>query len=327
MPPELIMLRTSERSQFKRCRQAWWWAFVDHLKPLNERPALRFGTLVHAALEQRYPPGKKRGPHPAEVFKKLYDEELERESKMGFRDEDDVWLEAGVLGVSMLENFVETYGEDERWEVIASELPFQVTLHKTARFHVMYTGIIDGVWRDRENGDLWINDWKTAKSINVKGLPLNEQAGAYWGFGPVYLRQQKIIKPKDTLKGIQFTYLRKAMKDDRPTDDQGRHLNNDGTISKRQPAPYFVRQPTRRNEHQSEMLRGRALEEAKEMMKVRLGKMHIGKSPSDWNCGVCQYTDMCELHEAGLDWESFRDATMKVWDPYEEHEIQRAELR
>jgi hypothetical protein len=316
---QVIYLRTSERSQ--RCRQAWWWSFVEQIKPKTAAPALRFGSLVHQAMEKRYKKGVRRGPHPAKTFLALYEQELEAQAKMGFRDEDGTWHEAGELGEVMLNNFVDTYGADEEWEVIASEMPFQVTLHETPRFKVVYVGIIDGVWRNRSTKKIWINDWKTAKSISTKHLVLDEQAGAYWGFGPEFLRQQGIIKPKDELQGILFTFMRKAKPDPRPRNQAGLHLNKDGSVSKQQPAPYFERVATRRNAHESLRLRERALSEARDMMRVRMGKSDVYINPSAMNCAMCGYRDICELQESGHDFENLKKMTMIAWDPYAEHEI------
>jgi hypothetical protein len=53
-------------------------------------------------MEQRYPPGTKRGPHPAETFEQLYEEELKEAVGFGFRDEDGKWEDALGIGVAML---------------------------------------------------------------------------------------------------------------------------------------------------------------------------------------------------------------------------------
>ena len=368
---EVIFLRTSERSSFKRCRQAWWWAFVEQVKPKTAAPALRFGSLVHKAMEIRYPKGVKRGPHPAETFERLYEEELKTQTKMGFRDEDGDWHEAGQMGVAMLNHFVEEFGKDEEWEVVASELPFQVTLHETERFKVVYVGVIDGVWRNRKTKKLWMNDWKTAKTISTKHLTLDEQAGAYWGFGPDFLLQEKLIKKTDALQGILFTFMRKAKPDGRYRHPQSglylnlpkaadvKHVLNEnglyvpkkgegsgkdgavvvadlvgalpdnlrdralilGEVSKDQPGAFFERVPTRRSKVESERLKARALSEAQDMMRVRLGKSDVYINPSAMNCGSCGYRDPCELQESGHDFESLMKMTMVDWDPYAEHEV------
>lgn len=316
-----IFLRTSERTAFKRCRQSWQWSYVDQIKPKVTQTPLRFGTLVHAALEARYPKGIRRGPHPARTFEKLYETELAEQIKNGFRDEDGEWHEAGQLGVAMLENFVDTFGADDEWDVIASELPFQVKLKETAKHRIVYVGTIDGVWRNRRTKKIWLNDWKTTKQITTSHLTIDEQAGAYWTFGSEFLRQTGVLGKNDDLRGVLFTFLRKAKPDPRPTDKYGRCLNKDGTISQKQPAPYFHREPTRRNAHESKMIRQRVLAEVGEMLQVRRGKLQAYVNPSQMNCSWCGYKDACELRQSGHDVEEFLMSTMQQWEPYSAHSI------
>jgi hypothetical protein len=95
---------------------------------MTDMPALRFGSLIHAALAKYYIPGTKRGAHPAKTFEKLYAEELKEQTTMGWRDEDEKWQDAGELGVLMMENYVEFYGADDRWEVLCTEQPFETVV-------------------------------------------------------------------------------------------------------------------------------------------------------------------------------------------------------
>lgn len=317
MPLNPTMLRTSERSQFKRCRQAWWWAFVEDIKPKTAAPALRFGSLIHKAMELRYPVGKKRGPHPAPIFTDLYEKELEQAAKFGFKDEDDKWHEAGELGVAMLNSFVEQYGDDEEWEVLASELPFQVPIGHG----MQYVGILDGVWRNIKTKEIWIQDWKTAKSISTNHLVLDEQAGSYWAYAPDFLRKQGLLTAKQELRGILYTFMRKALPDDRPKSKSGLYLNKDGSTSMKQPPPYFQRVETRRNESTSATLRARVQAEVREMRLVREGKLGVIKTPGPMTCGGCGFRDLCELHEMGADYESFKSQTMAHWEPYDVHAV------
>lgn len=319
-----ILLRTSERSQFKRCRQAWYWAFEDGLKPQVAAPALRFGSLVHKAMELRYPPGIRRGPHPAETFERLYEEETKELSIMGFRDDDGKWEDAGEVGVAMMNAFVDEYGKDDRYKVLASEQSFQVEVlrNKKKGIRFVYVGVFDGVWQDRETGRLMLTDWKTAKAISTGHLTLDEQAGSYWAYGPEWMKQEGLLKNADlkNMRGILYTFMRKAKPDPRPKDDKGLSLNKDGTVSKQQPSPLFHREFVYRSEHDAQMLRERVLMEAREMEMIRQGKLGVYINPSPMNCGWCGYRDMCELRQSGGDWEEFRDAAMVKWDPYAEHE-------
>ncbi len=228
------MVRTSERRAFKTCRWRWDREFNDLLKPATPAPALRFGSLVHAALAKFYKPGVKRGPHPAKTFAVLYEAELEEQARFGFKDEDGTWHDALELGTAMLEGYIDLYGKDDRWKVVATECPFEVPVDSsgmpvwdgTRRVIFTYVGVLDGIWMDTWNdNELFIPDHKTAAAINTNHLTLDEQAGAYWTYGVDWLRHQRLLKPQAQLSGMLFNFLRKALPDDRPRDLEGHYLN------------------------------------------------------------------------------------------------------
>lgn len=318
-----VLLRTSERSAYKRCRQHWDWAYNQELKPKIERPALRFGTLIHQALEVRYPVGVKRGPHPKHEFAKRYTEQLKELEKFGFKDEDGVWTEAATLGEAMLNGYIDKYGTDDEYEVIASEQTFGVPVFNgQGKLLFSYVGTLDGIWRQRRAPKrIVINDYKTAGSISTGHLALDEQASSYWRYGVEWMLNNGILKPKEQPSRIMFNFLRKAMPDDRPQNAAGNYLNKDGTISKKQPPPYFHREFVYRDKAQLDRVHQRVQQQAFEMRLVKAGKLGIDKTPGPFSCMGCGFKDMCELHEAGADWETFRDMTMGSWDPYDAHEI------
>lgn len=221
------MVRTSERLLFKRCRWAWDRDFNDRMRPARSGPALRFGSLMHAAMEPYYKVGRKRGPHPAKTFKRLFDKDFEEQGHLGFRDEDGTWADAGEMGVHLLEDYVKKYGKDERYEVIATEQAFQVPILNpvTGKVVAIYTGIVDGIWRDLDEQLLLIADHKSAAQISTGYLALDEQAGAYWTFGQDWLREKGLLKPEDELAGMLYNFLRKAKRDTRPQNADGHYLN------------------------------------------------------------------------------------------------------
>lgn len=320
------LLRTSERSSWKKCRWAWWHAHVLRLKPATEAPALRFGSLIHEALAVYYKKGTKRGTHPATTFAKLYEVELKERTSMGFREEDD-WIDAAEMGEAMLNGYVDEYGADDRWSVLAVEHPFQVpVLHpRTGRVWFHYTGVVDLCVRDQENGFTGLVDHKTTSSDPtsfLEQLGLDEQVGAYWRYGRQALYDAGLLRQDKELNGILFNFLKKKLPDPRPRNSDGLYLNKDGSVSKSQPGPLFYRQQVWRNDAEGERVHERVLEEMREMQLARRHKMVAYKNPGPLhmpNCRGCSYKDICELHEAGADYESVRDATMTEWDPYDEH--------
>lgn len=324
-----VLLRTSERTTFKVCRQRWDWSYNDRLEPTMAQPALRFGTLAHRALEKRYPPGLKRGPHPAGTFRKLYDAEVREYMDMGFRDEDGTWADAGTLGEAMMNGYIDLYGKDDRYKVIGSEMTFQVPVtDEDGRYVVTYVGTMDAVLWDRLERKFIFRDYKTTKAIKFDYLVFDEQAGSYWAYGPDWLRANGYIKPGERFSGIEFDYLRKAMPDDRPKNADGHYMNKDGSVSKQQPAPLFHRESVYRDEADCASLRKRVIDEAREMAAVRRGELAVYKTPGQMHnphCSTCAFKEMCELHETGNDWESMRDASMTQWEPYEAHDPDRRE--
>lgn len=228
---ELPLLRTSERISFKQCRQKWHWEFNDRIKPREELPALKFGDLVHQALAAYYKKGKKRGPHPAKTFERLYDKRRESEYAQGFKDEDGDWHEAGNLGVAMLERYVDKYGErDKQFRVLSSEQTFYVPLkvkipgYGTVRFR--YVGTVDGIWQNLSNDDIFFAEHKTTKAVNTDGLDLDEQAGAYWTYAPRWMWRQGYLPEEVYPSHVMYNFLRKSVPNaDKAYDSQGRVLN------------------------------------------------------------------------------------------------------
>lgn len=332
------LVRTSERSAFKKCRWMWDLSFNQGLRQRRDGPVLRFGSLIHEALAAYYVPGRKRRPQilvPA--FVKAYERDVLEAGEFvvygedGSIEEGEKWQNAKELGIDMLEMYVEHWGPDRKWEVLATEQPFRVPVHnpRTGRYMFTYAGILDLIMRDREKDRIWIWDHKTTGAINLRALGLNEQFGSYWAFGTEWIAEQGLLSKREfkDLSGLMVNYLRRARRDDRPKNALGQALNQDGSVSKRQQADVFHREPTFRTEADRENVRRRAMNDFREMEMVRAGTIAADKSPSIFNCPSCPWLDACELHETGSDWKPFVQATTEKYDPYSQHEIEDAEKR
>ena len=196
----LPMLRTSERSTFKRCRWKWWMEFEETLKPKTDVPPLRFGSLIHMALADYYKKGVRRGPNPAESFLRHYDAEAKAQGEFGFRvddlEQDEVWAEARDLGYAMLEHYVKHWGRDDEWEVLVTEQPFQqIVKAPNGNPLFWYVGTLDLIIRNRRTGRIHIVDHKTAKAIQVMYLSLDSQATGYWTWGLDWIYEKGFLKP------------------------------------------------------------------------------------------------------------------------------------
>jgi hypothetical protein len=326
---ELPELHTSERRSFKHCWQQWYWAYRMGLKPKGETPdALWFGIGVHYALAEWYRKGKKRGPHPADTFEQYCSDEL-REIKASLPTnrewyDEPRYEDARTLGTAMLVAYVDLYQNDPDWYVIAVEQPFRVNLMRDGTPEAIFASTFDGVYRDEGDGEIYLMEHKTAAQIMTSYLVLDDQAGAYWAVASQVLRSQGVLKSKEEIAGITYNFLRKSMPDDRPKDAQGNSLNQDGSVSKRQPAAAFVREIITRNSREQATQLDRIAQEAALMNMVRSGELPVIKNPSR-DCTWCTFFDMCKLHEmGGSAWLEYAEATFIQENPYEREPIKSA---
>jgi hypothetical protein len=337
-----VLLRNSERTAFTTCRFRWDLTYGGQLEigPLRSREpakALWFGDLVHQGLAKFYKPGVKRGPKPATTFIKLYDAD-ERLSAL-YKNDEGEWETLRDLGRGMLTEYAgEFASRDGEWEVISSERTFRLPIvvprftHpefgiEIPEFKLIVVGTFDGIWRNRADKDRVVfKEFKTAAQIALDGLALDEQASMYWTYGPKWCWRQKILPAKTYPTEILYTFLRKSYRDREKHnwDEAGRRLNKDGSVSKVQPSPFFVREPIYRDLPDRVHAHDRLVEQAREMMLARAGVLDSYKVPGPLhnpNCRGCPVRDACVLHESGHDWMSILRATTEPWDPYSAHDI------
>jgi hypothetical protein len=358
------MLRTSERIDFRRCPQRWWWAWRDGLYesgPPNDK--LWFGTGWHLVMAHHYGlKGTKRGKSPLKVWRDWIGEEIPK-IRVNLTGNDvykeEMYIDAASLGEQMIGNYLDTYKGDPSWSMIQVERPFKVVITSPAgERRVIFCGTYDGVYRDESTGYLWLLEHKTAKAISTGHLTMDDQAGGYLMVASRELRNDKLIGPKENVKGIMYNFARKSVKDERPVNKDGLATNKPvkqdyldqlseggfidlnekwtlaqlqdealrlrigvtGAVSANQPTPLFVRHPVMRTtrERNAQIIRIQA--EVEHMQLMREGDLPLYKNPTK-DCGWgCKFYQMCVLHESGgPDWEELRDNMFKVRDPYMDH--------
>jgi len=230
----MLEMRTSERGSLKRCPQQWYWGQVEGLRPNRAANPLWFGTAVHEGLAQWYLPGLKRGPHPAETFEKYLDGE--RVMLVTSEEEELQYVDARALGIDMLTRYVDLYGKDDSWFVIATEQKGAVVIDRpemqifgrtrpALKRWVRYNFTWDGVYRDLKDEQIKLMEHKTAAAISTLHLSLDDQAGSYWAIASQTLVKQGVLKPDDEIVAITYNFLRKALKDPRPQDAEGYYTN------------------------------------------------------------------------------------------------------
>lgn len=237
-PQPKVRIRASERAAFKRCPHKWWWSYRDgYVLRDPERDALWFGTGVHLALARWYcGPGRKRGPEPAETWAEYAQGELAfvktlRES--GDEERIAKYESALELGQRMLEGYRAEYDRDDRWDVIAPERTFSLDVPwgeniwdlPPSTVIATLVGTFDLVYRDRESGRIYLGEHKTAGTISTQHLSIDNQGGTYWAVASLELQRAGVLQGRESIAGITYNFLRKALPDGRPVDAQGYYTN------------------------------------------------------------------------------------------------------
>lgn len=325
---DVPLLRNSERTDFRRCPQRWWWRWREHLVPIEMGfGPLVFGTLGHLALADYYLPGDKRGPHPAEtwdiVTKAFVNEH--RSELTGYVDEDTEmgWDKLIELGRQMLINYINTYGADDHWTVLWTERPGnQLVRHpydKTKSI-VRYSYTMDLIIRDHlENGRIRYVDHKFMKQIMVKHLGIDSQNGGYLAIGTHQLRKEGLIRETESVRDLVYNFLRKAVPPDKPRNALGEYLNKDGSVSKVQPSPFFVRHSVEKSKLERNQQIIHIGNEALHMKAFVDKRLPLHKNPTKDCSWDCSFFSLCGIHESGGNVEMAKRALFKLDDPYKEY--------
>jgi len=271
---------------------------MGYVKKNHSPDSLWFGIGVHLALANWYQGGKIRGPHPAQTFAEWAGDEFREIRVRETWDDEPRYVDACELGVAMLEHYVEHYGRDDHWDVLAVERPFNVIVRDHGRAIARVMSRWDGVARDERDGELYLLEHKTASSIATAYLELDDQAGLYWAVASQVLRREGVLGRREHISGIVYNFLRKQFPDERDQDEEGRYLNKDGSVSKKQPAPYFVREVIERQPKEQLAQLERLTDEVTVMNAVRSGKIPLWKNTTK-DCTFCPMVGPCKLHERG----------------------------
>lgn len=359
VPEQLVAIRNSERSTWRRCRQKWHWSYRRKLEPMRHGGALTYGNLSHKAMEVRYPPGKLRGPHPVETMRELL---AAHGDSFPQWDEEGNRVPVEVLAEAMMTGYVEHWGEDKLIEVIHPEEAFQIDVYdRKGRYLCTMVGQFDALIIDLRTGKMLIFEHKTAKTIEMVHVNsgYGEQGLTYWWAATIWLRKLGILGPKDYIDGVLFNFLRKGLPDERPKDPMGRALNKPqkpalvaecerrgldtkgtvgalhgrlslagvdveqlGEVSKVQPSPLFARQYMPLDPPHMQTFQKRLRREAREIVMGKQGRLDIYKNPTKDCSWDCAFRDICEVHEMGGDWEDMLQYEFTTWDPYEAHRLE-----
>lgn len=206
---ESIIIRTSDRVVYKRCRRKWNWS--SHLRNnlmINESiPALWVGSGVHWALEDFH--GYNIYKHPATAFKAYVKATINNKHTEVPPD----WREWARLSIGMMHyymlwlktrNPIQTYIRNgvPQVEVVSR---VQLPLKGPNGEDVFYQVIFDRVGID-EQGRLWILEYKTAKRIVSGHFLTDPQVNSY-----CYMARHEY--PDMPIEGVMYQQHRKDLPD------------------------------------------------------------------------------------------------------------------
>ncbi len=331
----VAVIRTSDRLSFRRCRRRWGWS--SHLRgnigPKQASGPLWMGTGFHFALEDFH--STNLFGTPGAAFK-AYTEASQRVSRNNGTKLPPDWKELTDLSIGMLDYYSEQWLRNRPrletfvWNGIPQvevnfrvELPIDVT-----RFGydlAEYSGTLDRVVVD-EHGQLWIVEYKTAKSIQTLHLDNDTQVSSYcWAgsflydrpiTGVIYQQHRKDTPhpPKILANGqlstdkkqlITYQSLRAEIinmfgdiRVAKPSYiDFLNYLSADETMT----ADKFIKRDyVQRNEHQRQAEGTKILMEVEEMLNPDLA---LYPNPDRTCAFFCPFNGSCVSMDDGSDWE------------------------
>lgn len=235
----------------------------------------------------------------------------------------DQAAEISELGLAMAEAYDVRYGLDSDVNVLAAEIPLEFRITDPAgKLVAIHKLKPDLVYRD-QHGDVWLMEHKTAASIRTEHLVIDDQARPYVAMAGRALVNAGVIKDPEQFKGVMYNFLRKAVPDSRPMNEKGEYLNKNGSVSKQQPPPYFVRHPvvlTRPAKRRAlERLQSEAMLVtgiAQDLRNKTIDPLYLPKTPHASCPRFCQYFAMCVVEEQGGDIREMQRSMYAQVNPY-----------
>lgn len=313
MITDLPVVRSHERMTYKRCPKQWYFKWRRGLVPRNKSfGALDLGTWLHSALETYYVPGGIREGELAVHFNEAADTAIAAATREGAPDHQiEKAEELACLGEAMCKSYETHWKGDPDWEVIGTEIPLEFTFPdhrgRLAAKHLLKPDMIVLV---KSTGGIWLVENKSAASLHgcTEHLIIDDQARPYGAMAERALKEAGVLGRKEQLAGIIYNFMRKAFPDERWQNEQGEYLNKDGSVSKKQPAPLFLRHPVTMTTEAKRItlsrLRAETLKITAVAQEVRSGKLDpadIPITPHKSCPKFCDYFTMCHTAENGGD--------------------------
>ena len=271
----------SELDAIRQCRLKSYLSYHERWQPEKPSAALQRGGLFHKVLEAHYSQkvltldsgGLKAVADPWAILKAAEDD----------YEEDIIdsvrWIYEGYL---------ECYGADEHWEILAVEQRVEEWLRWPNGRKSAYKlkGFVDLLVRDHSaGGGLFVVDHKTARELpKQRALDFDDQMGIY-----VYL----LRKAGHDIRGVIYNACRSYQ------------LKREMSLDER-----FQRSLTVRTDRELQTMADEALRTFKSAYGERVGGQSEGdkaailppRSPNPDTCGWrCSYTEACLMSRKGKD--------------------------
>lgn len=328
---DIPSIRRGERADYYRCQKMWYWRWRKGLVfKAKQFGALEFGTWAHNALALWYGKGHKRDGHLSTTFSLIGQSAITNAEHDGAPDHVIEKAEELLsLGEEVMRAYQDFYEDDPKIDVIDAELPLEFTISVPDVWGESPDEIVaihklkpDLIFRD-QRGRVWLMEHKTAKSIRTDHLPIDNQARPYGVMAEPALRKLGIIRRSEEFAGILYNFLRKGLPDLRPRNSKGQALNKDGSVSKSQPAPLFLRKPILMTRKAKLITLRRIQADAIKLTRatelVRSGQIKpiaIPKTPH-YSCPrMCPFFTMCVAEEEGTDIRIMERTLYIRRDPY-----------
>lgn len=351
----VAVIRTSDRLGFRRCRRRWGWN--SHLRgnigPKQNPAPLWMGTGFHFAMEDFHGLNVWGTPMRAfEVFKEATIRAARRDMRRLPGDIDELT----ELAVGMLQYYSEEWLKTRDplktfiWKGVPQlevnfrvEIPMDVTQY--GYDVAVYSGTLDRVVVD-EHDQLWIVEYKTAKSVSTMHFENDTQVSAYcWAgnflydrpiTGVIYQQHRKEVphEPKilssgrisqDKAQLTTHSKLRALMQNvygsvEASPMDYKTLLQHFVSVESSDYDKFIRRDRIRRNQHQCEAEGNKILMEVAEMLNPDLA---LYPNPDRTCAFMCPFNGTCTSVDDGSDWEyeleilmQPRDAEYDRWRKY-----------
>lgn len=315
-------VRSHEIMTYKRCPKKWYWAWRKGLVPKNKRfGALDLGTWMHEALANWYFKGFERTGDLAVLFGEFANEAVCLAQENNVPEwEIEKAEELAMLGEAVADSYQEFYQKtDPNVDVITAEIPLEFTLDDG----VIYKMKPDLIYRSKRDQKIRLMEHKTAGQIRTGHLTIDGQARPYGALAERALKNAGVLSKAEGIAGITYNFLRKALPDKRPMNEQGLYLNKDGTPSKSQPNAQFVRHEVTLSKAAKLVALSRIKADAilvtgvaQALREGRVLPQYLPKTPDKSCPATCEFFAMCEVEEAGGDYKAMERLQFERRDPY-----------